>query len=254
MTETKKFIREGRMGPPKTWKTGAVVSSYPRPMLVLEGDEGGLDVVNEPISWLLTDELSAVLDPKSTWTPAALTAWKFTPSASSIRLTESYDVQGNRAPFSDFIKIANLLLARCPFKTIVIDPVTRLSDIILAHLAVTQASQMADPRKWAFSVGNMVAKIISAFNAIPAHTVYIMHSAVDKNELTGEIRHEPVVYSKVRDLIGGLLSQFFFQNIEAGKAVIYTQPFGPVMGVGARWPHNLPTKIGPLYKDIYERS
>jgi hypothetical protein len=40
-----------------------------------------------------------------------------------------------------------------PFKTVVIDPITRLSDIIYGHIAATQAAQMADPRKWAASIG-----------------------------------------------------------------------------------------------------
>jgi len=35
MSLNKKWIKEGRMGTPFSYKTGAVVESYPKPILVL---------------------------------------------------------------------------------------------------------------------------------------------------------------------------------------------------------------------------
>jgi hypothetical protein len=40
-----KYIREGRMGPPKSFKTGAVLGTYPKPLLCLEFDESGGDII-----------------------------------------------------------------------------------------------------------------------------------------------------------------------------------------------------------------
>jgi len=40
-----KLIRELRMGPPKQFKTGAVVGTYPKPLLLCQFDRGGVDIV-----------------------------------------------------------------------------------------------------------------------------------------------------------------------------------------------------------------
>src|SRR6266576_6273881 len=58
MSLNKKYIREGRMGPPFSYKTGAVVETYPKPMLVLEFDPSGLDVVKQPIERIEYTKLS----------------------------------------------------------------------------------------------------------------------------------------------------------------------------------------------------
>ena len=53
-----KYIREGRFGQSKQWKTGAVVGTYPRPLLAVSLDEGGLDVVTTPAPlYIKTNEL-----------------------------------------------------------------------------------------------------------------------------------------------------------------------------------------------------
>lgn len=40
-----KQIREIRWGPPKSFKTGAVAGTYPKPLLYFGFEEAGLDVI-----------------------------------------------------------------------------------------------------------------------------------------------------------------------------------------------------------------
>lgn len=240
------------MGPAKSYKTGAVVSSYPKPMLVLEGDIGGLDVIKDPIVWVndLPGLEAAAKQERAALPP--ITAYQFARGGGAA-LNDVYSVTPDTTSFPAFNKVGNLLLQRCPWKTVVIDPITALSNIVLAHHAATQAGNMADPRKWASLVGGKVFQTISILTNLPCHVVFIFHSEIDKNELTSEVRVMPTMYARFRDQVGSILSQFFYQVIEGGKPTIYTQPFGTVQGVGARWPADLATKTkcGVLFNDLY---
>src|SRR5438093_4057320 len=131
-----KLIRELRMGPPKTWKTGSVVTSYPKPMLVFEGDEGGLDVVQQSIEWIApsTDTTNTLeqycVVKREELRP--ITAIQF--NVKDIpRLDDLWKPTGDPKSFVNFNKtVNNLFLKGCPWKTVVIDPVTVVQDMVLA--------------------------------------------------------------------------------------------------------------------------
>lgn len=250
----KKLIREIRFGMPKQYKTGAVVSSYPRPLLVLSFEEGGLDVVTDTIKYIPPAELPTLLttDPK---TIPPIVAIDFCDSSKKL-LTPQYQATGNAAAFNDVITVANALVQSktMPFKTIVIDSITQLSDTILSHIAATQASAMADPRKWAGNIGLKIAQIMGVMNSIDAHIVYIMHAEVDKNETTGEVSVLPLVHSKLRNKIGALVSQFLYATKQGNKPVVYTTDQGLIKGIGCRWPHNLPPICGADFQSIYGKE
>lgn len=260
-----KFIREGRMGPPMSYKTGAVVGTYPRPLLHLGGDPHGLDIipatkqaVASPFRMEVTqadvrrvtiEELIVLRDlPRGSLPP--ITHLNFHPDAS--RLGELYQPAPDSKNFPLFNRAGNLVIEKCPWKTVVVDPVTALTEVILGHYAVSNASGLADPRKWAASVGQKVAQTMSAFNRIQAHVVFIMHSSeAEKNETTSEVRIEPMIYSQFRQVVAGLFAQFFYCAIEGGKPVVWTQPQGYCKGIGTRWPLGLPAKCGAHFMDIY---
>jgi hypothetical protein len=259
-----KNIRELRMGPPKTWKTGSVVSSYPRPALIFEGDEGGLDVISDPIEWVAastpaTNPLEAwCLKPRTALPP--LTAVQFTPREKPS-LDDLFKPTGDVGAFANFNKtVNNLFLKGCPWKTVVFDPVTVIQEMALASFAHSNATKMEDARKWAGAVGEKTKRIMATLFTLPCHVVIIMHTAKNavKNQATGETiseSMEPVIYGKIRDFIGSLPSQFFYQDSLAlggrSKVEIQTVPDGRVKGIGARWPAGLPAKVGPLFSDIY---
>lgn len=254
-----KYIREGRMGPPKTYKTGAVVNTYPTPMLVLEGDEGGLDTAlpaRAPL-WITKDEISSYVAKKTSELPP-VTAWNFKGTVAK-ELTNDYSITRDFTAFPNFNTVGNILLKApsFPWKTVVIDPITELSNIIHGHIAAANPGALADARKWAAGIGLKVAQTMSEFCRLPCHVVFIMHVSTDKNDTTGEIVTEPMIYSRFRELVGGQLSQFLYSVVEPGtppKAFVLTQPSLYVKGIGVRWPANLSPKVGANFLDIYGES
>src|SRR5580658_9439546 len=61
-----KPIRELRMGPPKCWKTGGVLETYPLPLLCFQFDQDGSDVVTKRrVLKIKPDELKSLLSKTS---------------------------------------------------------------------------------------------------------------------------------------------------------------------------------------------
>lgn len=251
-----RYIREGRFGKGKQFKTGSVVGTYPRPLLCLQTDEEGLSVINDPIT---------IIDPKDfeSWCKKkpeeldqnGIYSVDFTNIGVTKQITNVYQPTGEKVGFQTFVDTANKLLTiGCPWKTIVVDSISSLSDMIMAHNASVNASSLSDARKWAGNVGGKVAQIVKVLCSVDAHVVFIMHEDLEKNELSGEVTIYPLIHSKFRQKVGAELSQFFYQTMENGKAVIYTQNKGLIKGIGARWPQNLPAVCGADFKSIYGKE
>lgn len=264
-----KHIREGRMGPPKTFKTGAVVGTYPKPMLVLELDPGGLDIVPpksyhpDPKSKHI--KMNIVAEDIVTVTPEEFHSLKeYLPKVLAVNfaipmertIEETYKITPDDGPFSSFISVANKVatMPTLPWKTIVIDPITELNKIILNHMAKKEALVMSDPRKWASLAGGKIHQIISVFTRLPCHTVFIFHSETRETGPTNEVITLPMVHSRFREQVGALLSQFFYTEINNGIAQVVTSPTGFVKGVGCRWPTVLPAKCGADFHSIYGKE
>ena len=245
-----KYIREGRFGMPKQYKTGAVVETYPKPMLIMSFDEGGLDVVKQPITYIRPDEIENALK-----APSPITAIDFC-DTNKRSLNAAYQATGNAVAFQSFIDCTNKIVGAqsIPFKTIVIDPITGLSEIILAHIAATQASAMADARKWAGNIGLKLAQVVGVYTQLNCHVVFIMHAQQMQNELTNEVSIMPLIHSRFKDRVGALLSQFLYATKENGKAVVYTTDKGYIKGIGCRWPQNLPPVCGADFNSIYGKE
>lgn len=252
------YIREGRFGPPKSFKTGAVVSSYPKPMLVFEFDPGGLDIAREPILYITVEALPAYCEKKSEELPP-LMAIDFSILNKDVLLSANYVPTPDTKTFPAFVEGLNALRSSkgklrpaLPWKTIVFDALTGLSDSIYGHQSATDIASLADARKWAGRIGMKVLDMTAAIVTLPCHTVTIMHSEIDKDELGSEIRELPMLYSKLRWAIGRLFSQFFYAFKEGSTAYIRTADFGLTKGIGPRVPSGLKEKNGPLFDDIYK--
>lgn len=266
-----KLIREGRFGPPKCFKTGAVVGSYPKPLLLLNTDEGGwsvfprrseplrkdaipFEVFFEDIVQIPPAQLAEFCHKKTDDLPP-VTVIEIVDLVKQRLMTENYQPLANSQPLNDFVKAVNLLVREgCPWRTVVVDSITGLNDIVLSHVAQTNTAALLDARKWAPMSGIKVAQCIGVITSLPAHCVFIFHESYRENEQTQETRVAPLVHSQMRDRIGGLLSQWFYAFKQNGKPMIRTSDQGLIKGVGARWPANLPDVVGPCFKDIYQGS
>lgn len=247
------------MGPGKVWKTGAIVSSYPKPMLVLEGDEGGLDIITKPltINWVKKEEIASLLL-KPTKDLPPITAWDFT-GIKTGGVTDAYEVKKDFTTYPAFNSVCNQLITapNMPFKTVVIDSITRLQEVIECHNAAVNPGTLIDARKWAPNIGMKIKQTIAELCRLQCHVVFILHTDTDKNELTGEITTQPMMFSKQRELVGNLLSQFFYAGVDLGtppKPFVLTQPQMYVKGIGMRWPLGLPPKVGATFNEIYGQA
>lgn len=265
-----KLIREGRFGPSKCWKTGSIVGTYPKPMMVYSLDSGGLDIIPqkgtilpsnyypidisaEDIKYIKPREFEEWKKKPITEQPKVLAIDFAQADPRELNLLWSFPKDSNSLP--DFINICNSILrGPCPWKTVVLDNFSRLSDIILGFMVGANPGMMNDARQWASATGQKIAAINAELTKLPCHYVCLMHEDTDKNELTGEIRTEPLIYSKVRGLIGGSLSSFFHQKKVNGKPMIDTTDMAYVKGIGQRWPVNLPPECAPTFQAIYGES
>lgn len=260
-----KFIREGRMGPPMSYKTGAVVGTYPRPLLHLGGDPHGIDIIPlappKPSAYKMevcqqhVTKLTPELFLSEKWCEkprdqlSPITHVNFYNNNSP--LSDVYGPRPDSKNFPSFNLTGNALIAKCPWRTVVVDPVTQLSEIIYGHLAIMQPGQMADPRKWAASIGQKVMQTISSFNRIQAHVVFIMHCETKENETTNKVSTTPMIYSKSREAVAGLFAQFLYAEVRNSKPIVLTQPTGYCTGIGMRWPLGLPAECGAHFEDLY---
>lgn len=243
------------MGSGKQYKTGSVVGSYPRPLLCLNFDEGGLDIIKEPIEPLKPEQLPDLCKKKSEeLKPISMIDFC---DVSQKLMLEAFKTQASSGPFKAFVSTVNTLIkVGCPWRTVVVDSVSGLGDAILSHMAEVSGTSMESALKWAPMCGSKIHQTLGVLNSLQAHTVFICHSSSpEKDETTSVTSVVPLVPSKwLRDRIGTLVSQFGYQIIENGKAVLYTTNSDAafVKGIGFRWPENLPTKVGADYKSIYE--
>lgn len=257
-----RYINEGRFGEPKTFKTGAVVGSYPKPLLYLSLDAGGLDVLPDkderlPSTYLPMDSTISDIEwvdvlPKKPTT--LITAVDFF-SDRIGKITDDYRPAASKGGFVRFIHTLNAI-TECqefPWQTVVVDPITGLSDMIGGHLAHIDAEKFKDPRKWTPMVGYQIAKVIAALSLLKAHRVFIFHANKVMSEQGNVTAVRMMIPSQFgRDRVGGLLEQHFYAENEGGKPSLLTAPKGFVKGIGCRWPRGLPREVGPMYNDIYE--
>ena len=247
-----KLIRELRMGAPKTFKTGAVVGTYPKPMLYFGFDHGGIDVIPDTTEMDSRTVGEFKLD-KPTKPITVLDYSSVCPRTLSLDYLPTKSQEGMQTFYRDYNQLTGKV--NIEYKTVVFDSVSGYMDMTLAHLSSFNPNAMADARVWAYQVGQKVRQLILSATCLPCHVVFIMHSTIEKDELTQQIRELPSVYSGLRNDIGGLFSQVFYatKNI-AGKPVIWTNDKLFVKGIGPRWPANLPQEVAPDFNSIYGKE
>lgn len=274
-----KLIRELRMGKPKQFKTGAVVGTYPKPLLLYQFDRDGssiippkayvpaamdikMDCCYEDIAFEKSGSMTTILakpeQPKITvidytadmpmdlsldYTPqkAQEAAQKFqAPATGDYNKLTAYFRTGK--PF--------------PFKTIVFDSMSGYAEIMKSHLSSFNPNAMVDARQWAYMVGEKTRQLILSSTGFPCHVVFIFHtSSPEKNDETSQIDEIPSAPGKgFRDTVGGLFSQYFYATKVGGKPVIMNADHLFCKGLGSRWPAGLGKQNEPDFKSIYGKE
>jgi hypothetical protein len=230
-------------------------------MLVLNFDEGGTDVVKEqllhltPKTFLAGEGYTVGCEP-----PVTVIDFNTKPSLDLI-----YKPTASSEALNNVILVCHKVMAMnpLPYKTVVLDPVTTLVDIVLQHVSAFDNNALNSALRWAPMAGGKVYQIITYLQSLQCNVVTILHSAVDKIFITRgtgkdateeviDVLEQPLIPSgAVREKIGGLFSQFLYAFISNGQPKVRTQPFGYIKGIGCRWPHGLPAVVDPLFDNIY---
>lgn len=268
-----KLIRECRMGLPKCFKTGAVVGTYPKPLLYLQFDREGISVI--PRKGVFPGQGEIPLDSNYEdiffQTPGKLgnlckepTQPKITcidyTVGQTIDLELSFTPPKLSKPFQDFLYDYNAAASHIrtagsvPWKTVVFDSVSGYEDLLMVHMSSFNPAALNDARQWAGQIGGKVRQTILTMTTWPCHIVFIMHSMMEKNEMTGAVSEVPNVFSSLRGDIAGMFSQFFYAVKLNGQPKLWPHDKMFVRGVGARWPSNLGQEISPDFNSIYGRE
>ena len=259
-----KYIRELRMGPPKSFKTGATVGSYPKPMLVFLFDKEGLDIIpSKP-----TPGFDIVHSDMVEITPSELVTYckKKPEELPKVTYIAFYKLDKSEMTFEfvpyatdnayrEFVNCVNYITKLgMPWKTYVLDSITTLCDSMMSSVSKNNTSMLSDPRKWSPAVGGKVLQHIAVLNNLLCNCVYIAHSHIDKDESTGAISTLPLGPNRFSEQCGSLVSQYLYASTEDGTAKVWTRPKGSVKAVGCRWPIDIPAICGADYKSIYGKE
>lgn len=267
-----KLIRELRIGPPKSYKTGAVVGTYPKPMLVFLWDKDGLDIIpsvkQPPNQKGLIDVDIIYSDMVECKNANDLVAYCKLPQdklpkvlyipfykLNKLQMTEEFNPFATSAAYQDFVNAVNYLATfGCPWKTYVMDSTTSLCDAMMMSISNTDKKMLSDARKWSPAVGAKVLQHIGVLNNMSCHTVFIAHSHMEKDETTGAISIVPLGPNRFAEQVGSIVSQYLYATTESGEAKVLTRPKGSVKAIGCRWPSGLPEVCGADFKSIYGKE
>lgn len=259
--ENKKYVRELRMGFPKTGKTYSVVSSYPRPLLILNFEAGGPDCIQESIEYLSVQALLDKLTKKETVSP--LTCVDFSQFVGKISLTADTAPESTKGV--GYIRIVNALMDYCPFQTIVTDPYTHWDMEINAYVGALSAGMLTQMKgadvkimsipQWGLAKEKK-RSIIQGIQTLPANIVFIGHIQAEKDELTGSISYVPLLSGWLQSAIGGMFSQVLVSDKEVGssgvKYIVRLLDSGLYKNLGGRLAKPGLVTCGPTFKEIYE--
>ena len=269
-----KYIREGRMGPPFSFKTGAVVGTYPKPMLVFLFDEEGLSVIpsrnvpsvpgNIPLDCVYEDitriKPSEIGDYLLKEPPTKITAVDFCDTIDKQMTTDLVPVK-NRAPFDSFATMLNKIVTHdnqgkpLPWKTIVLDPLTRFNDIAWMFVCAVAPTDFLKDNRTSFPlVSNKIQQFIGVITALHAHVVIIMHVQADKDEKLGSVMETPMFFGSYRQKIHSQFTGMFYAVKENGRPVIRTRNYNYAKGIGARFPADVPDPCQPDFNSIYGKE
>jgi hypothetical protein len=269
-----KLIRELRWGSPKSFKTGAVVGTYPKPMLYLGFDVDGVSVIpsaKQPVNPALI-KFNVTHEEIVQCEPGKLREWAAKPESAQPKVlcVDYTSIRPNKLsleynPIKDQLALNKfqhpdtgdfncLQAATLPWKTIVFDGITGYSEVILSHFSSMNPNRMADARDWAFQVGQMCKRLCTAITTLKAHVVVLMHDETEKNDINGQVNTIPLVHGKdMKNMVGGLFSQYFYSAMQNGKPVVWSKDKMFVKGVGTRWPI-IDQDSAPDFNSIYGKE
>ena len=121
-------------------------------------------------------------------------------SSSVAEISLTFEPLRDNQSFPKLIATVNMILkSKCPWKTVLWDNLTRTSEFIHSYMAVENPNMLKDARQWAYGIGQKIGGINSQFVKLPCHYIVLMHETTEKNETTGSVVTEPMIFSQYRN-------------------------------------------------------
>ncbi|MEM0461794.1 MAG: AAA family ATPase [Candidatus Caldarchaeum sp.] len=231
------------MGEPGSGKTYAVGNTYPTPILLLNFDRGGWEsIIKRSVRLISRTELEQIMSGKQP-PPAQVCVRNYLPSRTVISLALFRDPQPEVA--SDFIKDLNLVMVpSCPFKTICIDPYTRMDEAIMDFILGMQGKKTPEIQHYKFQQDKkheVLTSILAAAEGMPNLEALVVTAHTETTKVEGHgLRILPSgVGAKYQEVVGSLFSHVLYATTEttgSGKLryVVWTQPRSFVYGLKTR--------------------
>lgn len=256
MSQPMPNLRELRFGPPKKRKTTSVVESYPKPLLMLNFQPGGLDSVTQEVTVIQRETLETLSKGKPEELPRITCVNYFEPHRINTGMHKPYY---SATQFTRVSTDINLISdpGRCPWATVVLDPLTEFRQAVLLFIGSLNVKglSMDDARDWAGTSSLKIVEVVGSLYDLPCNAVVIAHEQLVENEKTKEIRILPMAYGQSREILGGMAAQYIYAtSVGQGKEekfVVWTKPQGWVTNLGVRWPRPVEAICGPTYEEIY---
>ena len=110
----------------------------------------------------------------------------------------------------------NELLKECPYKTVVFDTVTNLTDIIMNRVTAMngrggQTPQLQDY----FVLTSDMKQLVYRCKAWPCHVLFIAHEHVLQDDNTGVLRSVPLTTTKLASRLPGMFNEVYYTDVIA---------------------------------------
>lgn len=249
-------IRELCFGPGKTGKTKSHVETYPKPMLVLNTELGGLASVKSiPVQSLNSKDLPALLAKPTAELPPVVAIDYIYRSGGQISLTVAPSY--NKDNLTRLITDLNLVSRNCPFNSVMLDHLTGLSESCVGLIGCDAPAFMADSRKWAGAAGAKAQEVVGFMLGLPCPCVVIIaHETTTTDEKANITTTTPMVVGSLKGRLSAMCEQVFYSDTMQVdgklKYILRTVPFGVVKGLGHKGLRDdMPAVCGQSFKEIY---
>lgn len=141
----------------------------------------------------------------------------------------------------------------CPYKTIVLDSLTTLSEIAMNH--VLSSTSQDQPHQGSYGAQQQyIKRVMNELTAWPVRIVATAHIQKDTNDLTQVVEKLPLLTGKLAGFIGIYFDEVYFMDsvldpiTKASKPIILTKSTPVMRQAKSRW--NVPDKTDATFEAI----
>jgi hypothetical protein len=175
--------------------------------------------------------------------PTANIVIDYSTTFSSISPTVTVAQTGFENMFRNFVTDANAVPHLPSSTAIVLDGLTGMSRLVLTTVCALNRRAKPIFEDWGQTISK-ITEIVQAFVSMNKLFIMITHVQTDKDEITGRVKEQPLIYGRrLPEELLALFSTKFRTGASKGKFFWYTNPQPLFASIGSRCFDNLPEMI-----------